>query len=118
MKQGAPQMAINTPKRQTTKPQESVIQWLLASDPSIRWQVKQDVLAAPPEEVATERARIATEGWGAQLLALQAADGSWGGEAWNEGWDSTMHALTLLQVMGLDPASDQARRAVGLVRDR
>ncbi len=55
---------------------------------------------------------------GARLLALQAADGRWGGAAWNRGWDSTMHVLMLLRDMGLDPASDEARRAVGLVRDR
>ena len=41
-----------------------------------------------------------------------------GGAAWNRGWDSTMHVLSLLRNMGLDPASDEARRAVGLVRDR
>jgi hypothetical protein len=29
-----------------------------------------------------------------------------------------MHVLTLLREMGLDPESDEARRAVGLVRDR
>jgi len=45
-------------------------------------------------------------------------DGRWGGAAWNRGWDSTMHVLMLLRDMGLDLASDQARRAVGLVRDR
>ena len=70
------------------------------------------------EEVAAERARVATEGAGARLLALQAADGRWGGAAWNRGWNSTMHVLMLLRDMGLDPASDQARRAVDLVRDR
>jgi hypothetical protein len=77
-----------------------------------------DLTAASAVEVATERARVATEGAGAQLLALQAPDGRWGGAAWNRGWDSTMHVLSLLREMGLDPASDQARRAVGLVRDR
>jgi hypothetical protein len=96
----------------------SVIQWLLDSDPTIRWQVMRDLTAASAVEVATERARVATEGAGAQLLALQAPDGRWGGAAWNRGWDSTMHVLSLLREMGLDPASDQARRAVGLVRDR
>lgn len=111
-------MATRPPKRQATKPNRSVIQWLLDSDPSIRWQVMRDLIGAPQEEVAAERARVATEGWGAQLLALQGADGSWAGEAWNHGWDSTMHVLSLLREMGLDPASDQARRAVGLVRDR
>jgi hypothetical protein len=95
-----------------------VIQWLLEADPSIRWQVKRDLLGAPPDEVAAERARVATEGAGAQLLALQGADGQWGGAAWNRGWNSTMHVLMLLREMGLDPLSEQARRAVGLVSDR
>src|SRR5512144_1131591 len=72
----------------------------------------------PRTRVAGERAKVATEGAGAQLLALQAPDGRWGGAAWNRGWDSTMHVLSLLREMGLDPASDEARRAVGLVRDR
>src|SRR6187431_1735929 len=110
-------MAINPPKRQAPKPKKLVIQWLLDSDPAIRWQVMRDLIGAPAEEVAAERAKVATEGWGAQLLALQGADGSWAGAAWNRGWNSTMHVLMLLREMGLDPASDQARRAIGLVRD-
>jgi hypothetical protein len=96
----------------------TVVDWLLDSDPSVRWQVLQDLTGAPAEEVAAERARVATEGMGARLLALQGADGRWGGAAWNRGWDSTMHVLLLLRDLGLDPASDRARRAVGLVRDR
>jgi hypothetical protein len=112
------QMATNSPKRQAPKPNRSVIQWLLDSDPSIRWQAMRDLIGAPAEEVAAERARVATEGAGAQLLALQGADGSWAGAAWNRGWDSTMHVLSLLRELGLDPASDEARRAVGPVRDR
>lgn len=111
-------MAINPPKRQAPKPRKSVIQWLLDSDPSIRWQVMQDLIGVPADEIAAERARVATEGAGARLLALQGADGRWGGATWNRGWNSTMHVLMLLRDMGLDPASDQARRAVGLVRDR
>ncbi len=105
-------------KRQVSRRNNSVIDWLLNSDPSIRWQVMHDLTDAPADEVAAERARVATEGWGARLLALQAADGRWGGAAWNRGWDSTMHVLMLLRELGLDPASEQARRAVGLVRDR
>jgi hypothetical protein len=97
---------------------QSVIQWLLDADPAIRWQVMQDLTGAPVAAVAAERARVATEGWGARLLALQGADGRWGGAAWNRGWDSTMHVLMLLRDLGLDPASDEARRAVALVRDR
>src|SRR5262245_52368935 len=110
-------MATNPPKRQITKPKISVIGWLLDSDPSVRWQVMRDLTGAPAEEVAAERARGATEGAGARLLALQEADGRWGGAAWNRGWNSTMHVLMLLRDLGLDPATDEARRAVELVRD-
>jgi hypothetical protein len=94
------------------------MEWLLDSDPSIRWQVMQDLTGAPAEDVAAERARVAIEGFGAQLLAMQGTDGRWGGAAWNRGWDSTMHVLMLLRDLGLDPAGAEARRAVGLVRDR
>jgi hypothetical protein len=112
------QMTTHPSKRQVPKPDEAVIQWLLDSDPSIRWQTMEALTDASGEEVAVERARVATEGWGAQLLALQGADGSWAGAAWNQGWNSTMHVLSLLREMGLDPESKEARRAVGLVRDR
>jgi hypothetical protein len=166
--------------------------WLLDSDPAIRWQVMRDLTDEPAEVVAAERAKIATEGWGARLLALQGTDGQWGrdvlpassqGEgddlpdvgarkllrelhdvsldrlagyldldaetlaAWendpqpnpeDEGfekyrsvlnwmrnsigtlkpsWTSTTFTLMLLRDMGLDPASEQARQAVALVRD-
>jgi hypothetical protein len=111
-------MPTHSPKRQAPKPTSSVIRWLLDSDPSIRWQAMRDLTDAPEEEVAAERARVATEGAGARLLALQAPDGRWSGAAWNRGWDSMMHVLSLLREMGLDPESAEARRAVGLVRDR
>jgi len=110
-------MATNPPERQVQEPKRSVVGWLLDSDPSIRWQVMRDLTGAPAEDVAAERVRVATEGVGARLLALQGTDGRWGGAAWNLGWNSTMHVLMLLRDLGLDPASDQARRAVGLVRD-
>jgi len=111
-------MATNPPKRHAPKAKRSVIEWLLDSDPSIRWQVMRDLTDAPAREIAAERAKVATEGWGARLLALQGADGRWGGAAWNRGWDSTMHVLMLLRDLGLDPASGEAHRAVSLVRDR
>jgi hypothetical protein len=111
-------MAENLPEWQPPQPDSAVIQWLLDSDPAIRWQVLRDLTGASAAEIAAERARVASEGWGAQLLALQGADGTWGGAAWNRGWDSTMHALMLLRDFGLDPEGEAARRAVGLVRER
>lgn len=56
-----------------------VIEWLLDSDPSIRWQVMRDLTDAPAEMVSAERARVGTNGAGARLLALQGGDGRWGG---------------------------------------
>ncbi len=111
-------MAAQPSEEQSPEASRAVITWLLDTDPSIRWQVRRDLFAAPAEEVAAERARVATEGFGAQLLALQATDGRWGGAAWNPGSDSTMHALLLLRDLGLDPDSSAARDALGLVRDR
>jgi hypothetical protein len=111
------QMLTNPPKQQVPKLKRSVIRWLFDSDPSIRWQVMRDLTDAPAHKVAAERTKVATEGWGAQLLALQGADGRWGGAAWNRGWNSTMHVLWLLRHLGLDPANTEALRAVGLVRD-
>ncbi|HSK06941.1 MAG TPA: hypothetical protein VK990_05425 [Acidimicrobiia bacterium] len=170
----------------------TVFDWLLHSDPSIRWQVMRDLTDEPTEAVAAERAKVATEGWGARLLALQDEDGQWGRDvlpasteesgdglpdvatrklllevhdisldrlagyldldaevlaAWENDpnpnledvgidkyrsalnwmrnsigtlkppWTSTTYTLLLLRELGLDPASDQARRAVALVRD-
>ena len=91
--------------------------WLLDSDPAIRWQVMRDLTDAPAAAIAAQRARVATEGWGARLLSLQAPDGLWAGRPWSQDWTDTFHVLELLRHMGLDPESDQARRAVGLVRE-
>lgn len=110
-------MAADPSKREVPNPNSSVMKWLLESDPAIRWQAMQDLTDAPADEVAAERAKIATVGWGARLLALQGDDGSWAGTAWNQGWDSTMHVLWLLREMGLAPASDEAQQAVERVRE-
>ncbi len=169
----------------------TVMSWLLDSDPALRWQVMRDLTSESEAAIAAERSRVATDGWGARLLALQDADGYWGREvlahrskptdaglpdmatrkllrqlhgvsiddlagfididnptlsAWENGepdpgderveryrralqwlwnaigtlkpeWTSTTHTLLLLREMGVDPGSEQAHRAVGLVRE-
>ena len=94
----------------------TVIDWLLDSDPAIRWQVMRDLTREPVYAVEAERAQVATEGWGASLLGLQAPDGLWAGRAWSHDWTDTFHVLDLLRRMGLRPDSDRARLAVGRVR--
>ncbi len=106
-----------------------VLDWLLASDPAIRWQVLRDLVGAPADTVQAERERVAQEGWGARLLALQGADGQWDGGAcfpaassgWraaNQGqpWTSTLPTLQLLRELGVDPGDDRVRQAVERVR--
>ena len=106
-----------------------VLEWLLDSDPAIRWQVLRDLVQASPEAVAAERQRTAMEGWGARLLALQGQDGQWAGGAcfpansltWREDnqgqpWTATLPTLQLLQDLGIDPLSDRVRTAIERVK--
>jgi hypothetical protein len=77
-----------------------------------------DLMDEPHEVVARERSRVASEGWGSQLLNLQGPDGHWGGGPYVfPGWISTTDTLLMLRDLGLDPTSEQARKAIGLVRD-
>jgi hypothetical protein len=94
----------------------TVLEWLLDSDPAIRWQVMRDLTDAPADEVAAERARVAYEGWGAQLLAAQGADGQWSGGALFPEWISTTYTLQLLQHFGVDPTAKVVRDAIAHVR--
>jgi hypothetical protein len=106
-----------------------VLDWLLDSDPAIRWQVLHDIVHAPPQTIAAERARTAAEGWGARLLALQDDDGQWAGgacfpanslnwrqEGTGQPWISTLPTLQLLLDLGIDPQSEQVQAAVQQVR--
>jgi hypothetical protein len=105
----------------------NAIDWLLEGDPAIRWQVLRDLTDAPPDDVATERARVEQHGWGARLLALEGPDGLWAGGACfpasytgdgpGQPWTATMHTLQTLQLLGLDPAAESARRAIALVAE-
>jgi hypothetical protein len=93
------------------------VDWLLDSDPSIRWQVMRDLTHVAPDEIAAERARVAREGWGGQLLRSQDTDGRWGGGTFFPRGTGTLDTLHLLYLLGLDPASDEARRAIAPVHE-
>ena len=94
----------------------SVINWLLDSEPSIRWQVMRDLTNEADAIVARERSRVASEGWGARLLDLQGPDGHWGGAAFvPHAWISTKDTLQVLRDLGVDPTSARVRRAIGQV---
>jgi hypothetical protein len=94
------------------------LKWLLDSDPAIRWQVMRDLTDEAPNAIAAERSRVATEGWGAQLLARQSPAGNWGGPNEDRGLLVTFNSLVILKDLGLDPASKQARKMIDRVDKR
>jgi hypothetical protein len=111
---------------------ESLTGWLLDSDPALRWQVERDLLGEPPAVWETTRARIATEGFGARLLALQDPDGQWAGGAFfpadfdfegpeaadgGQPWTATTWTLNSLREWGMDPAVLRERRTVELLEE-
>ncbi|MEO8528179.1 MAG: squalene cyclase [Pseudolysinimonas sp.] len=91
------------------------LEWLLDSDPALRWQVERDLAGAPPEVWQATRARVATEGFGARLLALQDADGQWAGGSYfpagyfdspekdepGQPWNATTWSLNSLREWGV-----------------
>ena len=95
--------------------------WLLDSDPALRWQVERDLAGAPRDVWEATRTRIATEGFGARLLALQDPDGQWaggayfpggydfpdpeGGEGAGQPWTATTWTLNTLRDWGLDASA-------------
>ena len=112
---------------------DRIVDWLLDSDPALRWQVERDVVHAPPAVWEATRARVATEGFGARLLALQDPDGQWAGGAYfpadagavdaegrpEEGqpWTATTWSLVALREWGLDAAVLRARRTPELLAE-
>jgi hypothetical protein len=108
-------------------PRPAHLKWLLDSDPAIRWQVMRDLTGEAPKTIAAERSRIASEGWGAELLARQSPAGTWGGSP--RGWRDdlpkqdrdlliTLYSLVVLMDLGLDPASPQAGKMIDRVDKR
>lgn len=91
--------------------EQEIIDWLLDSDPAIRWQVMRDLLGENEETSTQERMCISTEGWGADLLSRQDASGRWAGQLYDHKWISTTYTMQLLRRMGLDPANLQAHKA-------
>jgi len=97
--------------------EDPVLRWLLPGDPSIRWQAMRDLAGASGREVEAARARVARGGWGRQILALQGADGRWGGGLYTPKWTSTTYTLLLLRWLGLDGGNRRARSGTLLLLD-
>jgi hypothetical protein len=106
---------------------EALTEWLLDSDPALRWQVERDVAGEPAEVWEATRARVATEGFGERLLALQDSDGQWAGGAFfpagfdgegpDQPWTATTWTLNSLREWGLDSTVLRERRTAELLAE-
>jgi len=98
---------------------ETLRDWLLDTDPALRWRVERELLGAAPEVWEATRSRVTTEGIGARLLALQDEGGTWAGGAFfpadfdfegpeaqpgmGQPWTATTWVLNDLREWGVDP---------------
>ena len=91
-----------------------LISWLMEGDPAIRWQTMRDLQNATSKRWKVEQRRTLDEGWGAQLLELQARDGSWGGGIYTPKWTSTTYTLLTLCDIGIPRDHQPAQKAAEL----
>lgn len=88
-----------------------VLDWLLDADPAIRWQVMRDLADVTPQKLVAERARVAREGLGAEILARQGEDGAWHKDG-EPDWLPTLFTALLLRATGADPAEARVDEAM------
>ena len=102
---------------------KETLAWLLEGDAAIRWQTLRDLVEAPERSVERKRRKVASEGWGARMLALQGADGRWASGQSSDGglyspkWTSTTYSLLLLRDFGLTAGIPSVNRACRLLLD-
>ena len=99
------------------EPPKDAVDFLLEGDPAIRWQTMRDLVELPTDQVEAERALVAEQGWGRQLLDLQDAEGTWAGAIYSPKWISTTYTLLLLRHLGLAPEDPQALRGCEQIWD-
>lgn len=80
-----------------------VLDWLMQGDPAVAYMTARDLLN---EDRPDLRARIATEGWGAALLAARHANGHWGRGFYLPKWTSTHYTLLDLANLACPPVPE------------
>jgi hypothetical protein len=93
------------------------IDWLLEGDPAIRWQVKRDLIRSRASDWRAEQEKVATEGWGAELLSFQDREGRWTPRLYGKKWISTTYTMVLLRRMGLPRSDARALKSCRLFLD-
>jgi len=89
-----------------------LIDWLLEGDVSIQYQVHRDLLATEKPELQD---RIATEGWGAQILSFRKKEGHWGDRFYQPKWISTHYTLLDLKHLAISQNNNAIRQSISQV---
>ncbi|RLI66764.1 MAG: hypothetical protein DRO88_00845 [Promethearchaeia archaeon] len=76
---------------------QSVINWLLNSDPAVVYQTKRDLLNLDERDLRAERNAMLRSGWVKELLALQDPEGTWRQGYYGPKFISTHYTLMLLR---------------------
>jgi hypothetical protein len=97
---------------------KNILKWLLEADPAIRWQTLRDLSDANQKLIKIERTKVAQQGWGAKILAIQEPSGQFGGGIYNPKWISTTYTILLLRRLGLDPYHPQMPISCKLLLDK
>jgi hypothetical protein len=88
---------------------KKLINWLLAGDVSIQYQVYRDLLKKDRKDI---QKKIAMEGWGAALLSKQNPDGHWGQRFYQPKWTSSHYTILDLRNLCILPENQQVREIV------
>lgn len=89
-----------------------MVEWLLAGDVAVQYQVHRDLLGGDRPDL---QARIATEGAGAALLAARTPSGHWGRGFYQPKWTSSHYTLLQLKNMAIARDTPAARETVALI---
>ena len=93
----------------------ALLDWLLEGDVAIRFQVRRDLLGDERPEL---QARIATEGWGARLLAARRPNGDWGEKYYFPKWACTHYTLCELRRLELPRDEPRVHESLLLALER
>lgn len=91
---------------------DEVIRWLLQSDVSLQFQVYRDLLSERRKDL---QHRIASEGWGAELLSRRKQDGHWGQAFYQPKWTSTHYTLLDLRNLCISPDHETLRHSIDVI---
>ena len=91
---------------------DQLIEWLLEGDVSIKYQAYRDLLG---EERSDLRAKISTEGWGAEFLSRKNSHGHWGEKFYQPKWISSHYTLLDLKHLGIQPGNPAIDSTLDLI---